>query len=145
MLNKKRPGFTLIEIIPALLILAVASTVIIFLSLQVTSLVNSTKLKNEKVALAQQMLEQVRGYYQANGYAGLFDKANTSGQCYFYSETSKQLDWGSPTASCDPTGLPYARVKLILVGSQVRVEAAAKWSWKGASQIVTDQTSFYNY
>jgi prepilin-type N-terminal cleavage/methylation domain-containing protein len=139
MLSRKRPGFTLIEIIPALLILAVASTVIVFLSLQVTSLVNSTKLKNEKVALAQQMLEQVRGYYQTNGYAGLVEKASSTTNCY--TSTDTQL---ASTTSCSPTP-PYALVKLTLSSGQVRVEAVVKWDWKGTTQTITEQTSFYNY
>lgn len=135
-----RRGFTLIEAMLALMILAVVSTVIISLSLQVTSLVNSTKLKNQKIALSQQMLEQVRGYYQQNGWAMLVTKA-PSPTCY----TDGTL---TTVAVCDPTPLPSVQVKLTASGAptnQIKADVTVNWTWKGQSQNVAASTYFYYY
>ena len=67
--DRKKLGFTLIEVMTALLILALVSTLVISISLQVTSMLNASKLRNQAVALSEQTLEQARGYYQQNGWA----------------------------------------------------------------------------
>lgn len=142
MLNKNLiKGFSLIEALLGLLILAVVSTVIISLSLQVSSLINSTKLKNQAVATSLQLLEQTRGYYQQNGWAGLLAAAPTSPICY----TDGTL---VTTVACNATG-QNTLVKLTTGGGSpptwLKTEVTVKWSWRGQEQNIVDQTYFYFY
>lgn len=62
---------SLIETMIALSILMVIITTVTTLMVQINSLSNSIRLKNQAVASAQSSLEQVRGYYQTNGWNSL--------------------------------------------------------------------------
>lgn len=135
-----RKGFSLIETLLALVVLSVISTLVISLSLQITSLISFNKLRNEKAALAQQLLEQVRSYYQERGYASLAERAGANGYCYLNTDVYLET-----RVNCNPNNLPYAIVKLTSFSDHVRAEAIIKWTWKGKEQTITDKTSFYSY
>ena len=119
---------SLIETMIALTILVVIITAVTSLMVQINSLSNSTRLKSGAVSLAQSSLEQVRGYYQQNGWAGLSGKAPCFSTC---PETIDQT---------------YSRSILITVnGNQITVQSYIYWIEKGVSKTVESDTYFYNY
>ncbi len=114
---------SLIETMIALTILVVIITAVTSLMVQINSLSNSAKLKNEAVALAQSSLEQVRGFYQTNGW--------------------NSLDTYTAPAFTDPV---YNRtITIVPSGSQMAVTVTVTWNDKGKSQNLTTSTYFYSY
>jgi prepilin-type N-terminal cleavage/methylation domain-containing protein len=145
--DRKKLGFTLIEVMTALLILALVSTLVISISLQVTSMLNASKLRNQAVALSEQTLEQARGYYQQNGWAGL-----TSVYLTTYPTPTCYTDgtFASRIISCGFTGIsgtPFSQVVELtaLDATQFNVEVTINWDLKGVTQTEQIVTYFYNY
>lgn len=133
---------SLIETMIALTILAVVIAAITSLIVQVNSFSNSTRLKSGAVALAQSSLEQVRGYYQQNGWSSLSTKA---GYCY------KDGTLTSFTTTDCATGnlilnTPYSQaVQISTLSPKITVAAYVYYNDKGVIKTVESDTYFYNY
>ncbi len=121
--KKYNQGMSLIETMIALTILTVVITAVTTLMVQISALSNSAKLKSGAVAIAQNSLEQVRGYYQQNGWNSL-------------------ATYSAPAFS-DPV---FGRsVNVVQNGSQMAVTVTVTWNDKGKSQNLTTSTYFYSY
>ena len=119
---RSRRGVSLIEIMVALMILAVVGALIITLTLQILAATNSAKLRNKASSYAQQGLEQVRGYYQANGWASLASYTDTFSDPVF-----------------------TRAITLTPNGNQVAVTVTITWTDKGENRNTSVSTYFFNY
>lgn len=135
-----KKGITIIETMIALFILALMGGAIISLTLQILAANNSAKLKNQKVALVQKLLEEVRGFYQNNSWLILSQKGTTSGNCY---GDINLLNSGTTTA-CG-LGCAGQEIKIETNLSQVKVTANVTWSDRGQCRQTSETTYYYNY
>lgn len=133
-----RRGITIIETMIALFILALMGGAIISLTLQILAANNSAKLKNQKVALVQQLLEQVRGFYQSSSWLGLSQKGSGGGICY-----SDVTSWTNGACISCPTIGQSVQIKNN--GSQVTATATVTWSDRGNCLQTSETTYYYNY
>lgn len=67
-------GFSLVEAMVALMILSFISGAVVLMTLQVISVTNSSRLKNQATSFAEEILEQVHSYQLSNGWALLSTK-----------------------------------------------------------------------
>lgn len=148
--SKLNSGMTLIETMVALLILAFIITAITTIIVQINALTNSARLRGGAVAQVQSTLEQVRGYYQQNGWNALAAAAGTTGtpNCYGDGQnlTSANLISGClPPAAINST---YSRIVRVFTTAndqtKVTVQAVIYWSDKGDKSLESD-VNFYNY
>ena len=132
-----KSGITIIETMIALFILALMGGAIISLTLQILAANNSAKIKNQKVALVQQLLEQVRGFYQNNSWLTLSQK-NSAG-CYV------DATWASGSCVSCSTNTIGQSILVTTNASQVTVTATVTWSDRGQCRQTSETTYYYNY
>ena len=155
--NFDRRGIGLVETMVALLILVVISSAVILMTLEILSLTNASRLKNQATTYAEEMVEKVRDAYQNYGYSAISAKGSPLGSCYA-AVNGPPTSWSSlvscPPADCnDPTTvIPgtifYRYVKLVTPAgnSSVSVSSVVTWSEKGSCNRKEQvDTYFYNY
>ncbi len=142
----RRKGITLIETMVAFLILSLTGTAIVTLTLQVFTVTNSAKLRNQAVAFTERGLELTRNYYQAYGWVELSLKGSPA-TCY-----DANGSWAnSPCADdCHDTlvsGSAYHHgyIKLITTGPRVEVKSGVSWLDRGVCKNLSLVTYYYNY
>ncbi|MCL5432083.1 MAG: type II secretion system GspH family protein [Patescibacteria group bacterium] len=142
----------------AIMILAIITAAVISLMLAVISLNGSAKLKNQSVAAAQQAMEQLRNYYQVNGFQTLYNKANN--KCYYFADdglTLTVLGGGCPISSPQSpacvSGQPVTGnltlsryIKLTINSGAVLAQVFVNWPDVGGICRVQElDSSFYSY
>ncbi|MBI3559112.1 prepilin-type N-terminal cleavage/methylation domain-containing protein [Candidatus Gottesmanbacteria bacterium] len=132
-----RQGITIIETMIALFILALMGGAIITLTLQILAANNSAKIKNQKVALVQKLLEEVRGFYQNNSWLTLSQKNSAS--CYF------DTNWITNACADCSTNTIGQSIQVTTNASQVTVTATVTWSDRGQCRQTSETTYYYNY
>ncbi len=148
-MNNKKGGFSLIETMVAMAILASISVAIVSLVLSVLSLSSFAKLKNQAIGLSEEGVEQVRNYFQNNGFSQLNSLSNN--KCY--SDGTLQI----PINPCpiDPpnclqgvvTSNPLFNRSLFLSQSSgsVKVRSIVTWIDRGACRYSELDTYFFSY
>lgn len=149
-------GFSLVETMVAMAIFLIIGTAIISLLLAMISASNSAKLRNQGVGLAEEGTEQIRSYFQTNGFAALNGLAND--KCY--SEGTVPTPLGScpldpAVASLVPpnclqgavTGnsLFYRSIWLTRSGGAVKARSVATWTDRNTCRYTEVGTYFYSY
>lgn len=133
-----RRGIGLLEVIVALFILGTIGGALVVISLQVASVQNSAKLKNEAAAFAQEAIEQSRNV-KSQGWANLVAGCFSDGTL-----TTPAVDCtdGSPIGST--TFTRYVNVTAP-AANQIKVASVVKWMEKGKPQKVEVDTYYYHY
>lgn len=160
MLSNKRAkpncGFSLIETMVSMALLALIGAAIISLVLTVLALNNSAKLRNQAIGLAGEGVEQLRSFFSANGYSTLESMSNN--KCYSNGSLETLI---SPCPS-DPavttltppnclqgviTSNPlfYRSVWLISSGGSVKVRSIVTWSDRGKCSYNEVDTYYYPF
>ncbi|MBI3887450.1 prepilin-type N-terminal cleavage/methylation domain-containing protein [Candidatus Microgenomates bacterium] len=144
-LHKK--GMSLIESMLALMVLAVVVTTVTTLIVQIDALSNSTRMRTTAVLLAQDSLEQVRGYYQTNGWNALLNKSGNGSVTGCYTDgTLATIPATCATQTDILTSPGYKRiVKLVLNGNQISAQIYIYWNDHNVSKSVESDSSFYSY
>ncbi len=146
-------GLSLVEALVALMILTIVSTGIVLMSLQILALSYSSKLKNQSVSFAEDMIEQVRNFYQVNSWGALSNYGKNGTQCYI------NLSWNPPSAGscvsdCSNNALLipgqstfYRYLQLTTTGTtSILVSVVVTWKDRGVCKLPTRiDTYYYNY
>ena len=146
---KTQTGMTLIETVLAMALLAIISTAIIGLAVQVLSNAAANKQKNAAANLAEQSLEQIRYIYQSQGWKPLSLRASaTPGTCY--NDLSALTTGDGCIDNCTKPNnagnfFRYGRLTLNSALSQVKVESVVTWLEKGQCQRLQTDTYFYDF
>lgn len=150
----------MVEAIIALLILASMGAVIILLMVQIASLNNAAKLRNQANSYVEQGMEQVRGFVQNNGWSLLAAKGSGSGTCYpdgtLSGATVTCIAGGLAKTTCgvgNGAAIPaplypasYTRtVKVTVSGSQAMITSTVCWLEKSLWNKTESVTYYYNY
>lgn len=149
----------MIEAVVAIAILAVVSSAVILVTLQILSLTFSSRLKTQAVSYSQQLLEQTRDFYQSSGWAALYNKAR-SNQTTCYVDA---VSWNSPNVgvSCDSLCLQSPSSNLWIPGQNVfyrylllsvpqpnqslKLSAVTVWKEKGGCKNIQVDTYYFSY
>lgn len=147
-MNHNKRGFSLIETMVAMTILATISVAIVSLVLSVISLSNFAKLKNQAVGLSEEGIEQARSYFQNNGFSQLNSLANN--KCYSDGTFQTQINPCPDTASClqgiaTSNPLFYRSVWLTQSSNSVKVRSVVTWKDRNFCQYTEVGTYFYSY
>lgn len=138
-------GTSIVEALVALAILAITGSAIVLLLVQISSVNNSAKIKNQATSYVDQAMEQVRGFNQNSGWVNL---AARGGFCYTDGSLTTTTDC---IYTCGAGGAAifssiYTRsVKIITNSPQVRVIATVCWQDKGIWYKTESNTYFYDY
>lgn len=142
-------GLSLVETVIALLILTFVSTAVVLLTVQILSLTNSAKMKNQATTYAEQVLEQVRDFEVTYGWGGLAAKGPNG--CY-----TDVVSWTAASGSCvtdcsnpnlvvsssDTRFFRYVTITAPAAGA-IKVSAVVTWKDKGVCRNTTIDTYFY--
>lgn len=161
MRDKGKSGMSMIEAVIGLLILSLVSVAVTTLILSVLSLTNSSRLKNQSTTYAEQFIEQVRDYFQADGWSRLSDFGKNAPRCFISLWTEPYpYPGGGQTCENDRqnpqcnlaetalTGVPNFYRYLIVTTSGtsfVQVFSVVTWRDKGICKKTQVDTYFYNY
>lgn len=145
-------GLGLIEALVAIAVLSVVSSAIILLTLQTLSLTASSKLKNQGSSFANQTVEQIRGYYKANGWSALSGWGKPGPRC-FVSLWNGPSFGTCPDDSCTNDSLKVAPTSLFYryftvntsANFSVTISSAVTWLEKGVCKKTNIETTFFNY
>lgn len=151
-------GMTLIETMIALMLMSVFSVAIVTMIVQVLSNSASAQLQNQAIALAEKNLEQVRTFYQSNGYVIL---AKVNDACPSGCFLDGNLTCASVGTSCidgtasscssgrvirtDPYVSQSIKVSVDDISNRVAVDSWIAWTEKGTCRTNKVSTNFYNY
>lgn len=153
-----KQGFSMIETMVALTILVIIGTAIISLTLTVISSNTTAKLRNQGLGFAEEGLEQVRNYFQTNGFQSLYGIAN--GTCYADGTLQTPIspcpdDPGIPPLPTPPDCLRgmatsnnsfYRAVRLTrAMDNSVVVRSVVTWNDRNACRYTEVGTYFYSY
>lgn len=151
-----KKGFSLIETMVAMAILVTISAAIISLIISILSLTRSAKLKNQAVGLSEEGIEQVRSFFQDNGFSQLNSLANN--KCYSDGSLQTQIS-PCPTDPVSTTLNPpnclqgmvtsnplfYRSVWLNQSSSSVKVRSVVTWADRGFCKYTELDTYFFSY
>jgi len=152
----RQAGFTLIEAVFSVMILAVFSAAIIGMMIAALSAANSAKLSNRAVALAEQGVEQARAFYQNNKWSILSGKPagcypdGTSfstivpGSSCSSSPLTQQGNCGFVSVTPQNRLYPYVRLSFPVSGKAF-LQSFVGWADKGNCRLEEVDTYFYNY
>lgn len=119
----------------ALFILSLMGGAIISLTLQILAVNNSAKLRTQKVFLAQQLLEQVRNFYQSNNWFTLSQKSG----CWSDGNLNSGVTCG---LACPAAG---QELKVVNNPPQVTITALVTWQDRDQCRQISETTYYYNY
>ena len=148
-MNHNKRGFSLIETMVAMTILATISVAIVSLVLSVISLSNFAKLKNQAIGLSEEGIEQARNYFQNNGFSQLNSLANN--KCYSDGTFQTQIN---PCPNDPPNCLQgvvtsnplfYRSLFLSQSSGSVKVRSIVTWTDRGACRYTEVDTYFFSY
>lgn len=145
-LKKNTSGITLIETMIAVFILSLTGTLIVALTLQILTITNSAKLRNQAVTFAQRGLEASRSYYQQYAWLDLSTKGNPA-TCYDPNgnwAVSLCADDCNDTLVSDST-FHHGYIKLTTTGSKIEVKSSVSWLDRGNCRNLNFVTYYYNY
>lgn len=165
-------GFSMVETMVALTLLVIMGTAIISLMVTLISANNSAKRRSQAIGFAEEGVEQVRNYFQTNGFGALVSKANqygSLGTCYgdgtlqpagaFFIPVdctwSLFLFGGLSAPSCgygwaitESPNRSYGRYVALFYSAayqRVRVRSVVQWPERGVCQSTEVDTYFYSY
>lgn len=139
-------GFSMIETLVAMMILVIISSAIVAMILALVSANTSAKLRNQAVGYAEEGIEQVRNYFQANGWQSLNNQA--SNKCYTDGTLASQV---ACPASADcvtgpiPSSVFFRYVWLTQGASQVKVQSIVSWRDRSVCLNSEVDTIFFSY
>lgn len=149
-------GFSLVETMVAMAILLIIGTAIVSLLLTMISANNSAKLRNQGIGLAEEGVEQIRSFFQINGFAVLNGLANN--KCY--SEGTVPTPLGSCPSDPALGNLQppnclsgavtsnssfYRSIWLTQPGGAVKVRSVVTWTDRNTCRYTEVDTYFYSY
>lgn len=140
-------GFSMIETMVAMMILVIIGTAIMSLVLMAISANNSAKWRNQGIGLAEEGVEQVRAYFQANGFAKLNSMANS--KCYTDGNLTTLVT--CPTGGDCATGqvaanaVFYRYVALTQPSGAVKAQTIVSWKDRGVCRSTEVGEYFYSY
>lgn len=147
---------TLIEAMVAMVVFAVVSSAMILLTLQILSTAFSSRQKNQAITYGEQMMEQVRGYYQVNGWAALSSQARSPNpRCLVsvspWTESATACPSSYPPTDCSIGQIPqtnFFRYLLLLADNTnyfVKATVVVCWQEKAQLRSTIVESYFYSY
>lgn len=152
-----KSGMSLIEIMEALMIMSITAAAVTAIILQVVGLSNSSQWQNQAIALSEKNLEQVRGYYQINGWSGVSSIRTTvpcATGCYTNGTlTACATSCVDASSSCttgflvdtNPDMHQSVNISDPDASGRVSVDSWVSWMVKGVCQKTRAITYFYYY
>lgn len=155
--KKLQSGVGLIEAMVAMMILTVVTTSVIYMVLSVLALTYSSRLKTQATGYSEQSIEQVREFFQTNGWVALSNKGKNGPLCYksvwteFQPATTCVSDAVDPACNISDlaiTGTNFYRYFLVeTIGNRsVKVTSVVTWKERDVCKPATKlETYFFNY
>lgn len=154
-LKRNTSGITLIETMVAVFILSLTGTLIVALTLQVVTITNSAKLRNQAVTFAERGLEASRSYYQTSGWLAMSSLGSASGTCYDVNgnwsnancdDTCKDVaSGGSPSVNDSSFHFGYIKLTTDVAAGKIEVKSGVNWHDRDACKNLNLITYYYNY
>lgn len=139
-------GFSMIETMVALSILVIIGTAIITLVLTMIAANTTAKLRNQGLGFAEEGMEQLRNYFQTNGYQALNSLSNS--KCYSDGTLQNPVS-PCPGTSCSTGQIAgssfYRYVELTQPNGAVKAQSVVSWNDRGVCRSTEIDTNFYSY